>query len=53
MAISINFQRSHRGVDDLLSHGATILENLRDQRMTIKGIKKKVLVNYMIIYGYY
>ena len=39
------FQRSRRGVDDLLSHGATILESLRDQRMTIKGIKKKVLVS--------
>ncbi len=30
-------------MDDLLSHGQTILENLRDQRLTIKGIQKKVL----------
>ncbi len=37
------FQRSHRQMDDLLSHGQTILENLRDQRLTIKGIQKKVL----------
>ena len=29
---TISFQRSNRGVDDLLSHGHTILENLRDQR---------------------
>ena len=41
--IGVIFQRSHRQMDDLLSHGQTILENLRDQRLTIKGIQKKVL----------
>ena len=32
-------------MDDFLSQGQAMLENLREQRMTIKGIKKKVLVN--------
>ena len=36
-------QRSNRGVDDLLSHGNTILESLRDQRGMIKGVRKKML----------
>ncbi len=35
--------RSHRGVDDLLAHGGSILESLRDQRNTLKGIQKKML----------
>lgn len=35
--------RSNRTVDDLLSHGQTILENLRDQRGSLKGIRKKML----------
>ena len=30
-------------MDDLLNHGAAILENLRDQRYTIKGFHKKML----------
>ena len=30
-------------MDDLLAHGGTILESLRDQRNTLKGIQKKVL----------
>ena len=38
-----SLERSHRGVDDLLAHGGTILESLRDQRSTLKGIQKKVL----------
>ena len=37
------FQRSNRGVDDLLNHGQTILETLRDQRGMMKGIRKKML----------
>jgi len=36
-------QRSSLQVDDLLSHGQTMLQNLRDQRVTLKGIQKKVL----------
>ena len=36
-------QRSNRGVDDLLSHGQTILDSLRDQRGMMKGIRKKML----------
>jgi len=35
--------RSNRGVDDLLNHGQTILETLRDQRGMMKGIRKKML----------
>ena len=40
---NIFFQRSNKGVDDLLSHGQTILETLRDQRGMMKGIRKKML----------
>ena len=32
-------QRSHRHVDDLLSQGQLMLEGLREQRITIKGIQ--------------
>ncbi|TRY71505.1 hypothetical protein TCAL_10134 [Tigriopus californicus] len=35
--------RSHRGIDDMLSQGAQMLENLRDQRGTMKGIHKKMM----------
>jgi len=35
--------RSHRGMDDLLAHGGAILEGLRDQRDTLKGIQRRVL----------
>ena len=30
-------------MDDLLSHGQTILDSLRDQRGMMKGIRKKML----------
>ena len=30
-------------MDDLLNHGQTILETLRDQRGMMKGIRKKML----------
>lgn len=36
-------QNSHRQVDDLLSHGSSILSNLRDQRGVLKGVHKKIL----------
>ncbi|XP_051160501.1 probable Golgi SNAP receptor complex member 2 [Leptopilina boulardi] len=32
-----------RGVDDLISHGSGILENLRTQRMTLKGAHKRLI----------
>ncbi len=35
--------RANRGVDDLLNHGQSILENLRDQRTLMKNIRKKML----------
>ena len=35
--------RSNRHMDDLLSHGAGILQNLRDQRDTLKGIQRRML----------
>ncbi|XP_033221239.1 probable Golgi SNAP receptor complex member 2 [Belonocnema kinseyi] len=31
------------GVDDLISHGSGILENLRSQRMTLKGAHKRLI----------
>jgi hypothetical protein len=36
------FQNANRGVDDILQSGAGILENLRDQRMTIKGAHRRL-----------
>lgn len=36
-------QRSNRYVDDLLDHGQSIFENLRDQRSFMKNIRKKTL----------
>ncbi len=35
--------RSHRGLDDLLAHGGSMLESLRGQRDSLKGIQKKML----------
>ncbi|XP_078079884.1 Golgi SNAP receptor complex member 2 isoform X1 [Mustelus asterias] len=34
---------AHRGMDDLLGSGSSILTGLRDQRMTLKGAQKKIL----------
>lgn len=34
---------AHRGMDDLLGSGSTILTSLRDQRGTLKGTHKKML----------
>lgn len=34
---------AHRGMDDLLTHGSSVLQNLRDQRSSLKGIKTKML----------
>ena len=41
--LCFKFQRSNRGIDDLLSHGNTILENLRDQRSTLKNVQRRML----------
>ncbi|GFG40988.1 hypothetical protein Cfor_07555 [Coptotermes formosanus] len=37
-----SLQNANRGVDDLLLSGAGILENLRDQRMTMKGAHRRL-----------
>ena len=34
---------SHRNVDDLLTSGTHILSNLREQRVSLKGVQKRVL----------
>ncbi|XP_075471609.1 Golgi SNAP receptor complex member 2 [Ascaphus truei] len=36
-------RNAHRGMDDLLGSGSSILEGLRDQRSTLKGAQKKIL----------
>jgi len=36
------FQNANRGVDDLLQSGSGILENLRDQRMTVKRAHRRL-----------
>ncbi|ELT94374.1 hypothetical protein CAPTEDRAFT_152195 [Capitella teleta] len=38
-----NLQNSHRQMDDLLTHGSSIIGNLRDQRGMLKGVHKKML----------
>ena len=35
--------RTNRYMDDMLSQGASVLENLREQRGTLKGAQKKML----------
>lgn len=34
---------AHRGVDELLVNGTSILGNLREQRVSLKGVQKKML----------
>ena len=34
---------AHHGMDDLLSSGTSIISNLREQRLTLKGAHKKIL----------
>jgi Golgi SNAP receptor complex protein 2 len=34
---------SHRGMDNLLGQGQSVLENLREQRVTLKGAHKRML----------
>ncbi|NXX41030.1 GOSR2 protein, partial [Tricholaema leucomelas] len=38
-----SLQSAHRGVDELLGSGTSILQGLRDQRVTLKGTQKKLL----------
>ena len=38
-----SLQNAAHGVDDLISHGSGILENLRSQRMTLKGAHKRLI----------
>ncbi|KJH48260.1 vesicle transport v-SNARE protein [Dictyocaulus viviparus] len=41
--INDRLKSSNRQVDDLISHGAAVLENLRSQHMNLRGIRKKML----------
>ncbi|XP_073985183.1 golgi SNAP receptor complex member 2 [Rhodnius prolixus] len=36
-------QNAHRGVDDMIRSGSSILENMRDQRQTLKGAHKRMM----------
>ncbi|CAL1293742.1 unnamed protein product [Larinioides sclopetarius] len=38
-----SLQNANRGMDDLLGSGDSILTNLREQRMSLKGAHKKIL----------
>ncbi|XP_067412321.1 Golgi SNAP receptor complex member 2 isoform X2 [Emydura macquarii macquarii] len=38
-----SLQNAHRGMDDLIGSGTSILKGLRDQRVTLKGTHKKIL----------
>ncbi|OWF50034.1 Golgi SNAP receptor complex member 2-like [Mizuhopecten yessoensis] len=43
MAHNERLQNSHRDMDNLLGSGNSIIDNLRDQRVTLKGAHKKML----------
>uniref|UniRef100_A0A6V7HP92 Golgi SNAP receptor complex member 2 n=1 Tax=Bracon brevicornis TaxID=1563983 RepID=A0A6V7HP92_9HYME len=34
---------AHQGIDNLIAHGSGIIENLRSQRMTLKGAHKRLI----------
>uniref|UniRef100_H2YWG3 Golgi SNAP receptor complex member 2 n=2 Tax=Ciona savignyi TaxID=51511 RepID=H2YWG3_CIOSA len=38
-----SLMNSHKGIDDLISHGSSVIENLRSQRGTLKGVKTRML----------
>lgn len=38
-----SLQSAHRGMDELIGSGTSILAGLRDQRVTLKGTHKKIL----------
>lgn len=41
--LQILLQNANKGVDDMLKSGSGILENLRDQRNTIKGAQRRIM----------
>ncbi|KAF7225761.1 Golgi SNAP receptor complex member 2 [Nothobranchius furzeri] len=43
LQFNTNLHNAHRGMDDLLGSGSSILNGLRDQRSTLKGTHKKML----------
>uniref|UniRef100_A0A8C7GVL8 Golgi SNAP receptor complex member 2 n=1 Tax=Oncorhynchus kisutch TaxID=8019 RepID=A0A8C7GVL8_ONCKI len=43
LQLNSNLNNAHRGMDDLLGSGSSILTGLRDQRDTLKGTHKKML----------
>ncbi|KAL0992812.1 hypothetical protein UPYG_G00098800 [Umbra pygmaea] len=43
LQFNTNLNNAHRGMDDLLGSGSSILTGLRDQRGTLKGTHKKML----------
>ncbi|KAG7269591.1 hypothetical protein CRUP_028643 [Coryphaenoides rupestris] len=43
LQMNSNLHNAHRGMDDLLGSGASVLNGLRDQRGTLKGTHKKML----------
>ena len=40
---NIGLTNAHRDMDNLIGHSSSILTNLRDQRMTLKGVHRKIL----------
>lgn len=38
-----SLQNAHRGMDELLGAGGSVLTNLREQRLSLKGAHKKIL----------
>uniref|UniRef100_A0A8C6UTM4 Golgi SNAP receptor complex member 2 n=1 Tax=Neogobius melanostomus TaxID=47308 RepID=A0A8C6UTM4_9GOBI len=43
LQLNSSLNNAHRGMDDLLGSGSSILNGLRDQRGTLKGTHKKML----------
>ncbi|KAF3845973.1 hypothetical protein F7725_003051 [Dissostichus mawsoni] len=43
LQLNSNLQNAHRGMDDLLGSGSSMLNGIRDQRSTLKGTHKKML----------
>ncbi|XP_075236170.1 golgi SNAP receptor complex member 2 [Lycorma delicatula] len=40
---NMSLQNANRGVDDLLKSGSSILDSLKDQRVTLKGARKRLI----------
>ncbi|XP_054252544.1 Golgi SNAP receptor complex member 2 [Indicator indicator] len=43
LQLTESLQSAHRGMDELIGSGTSILQGLRDQRVTLKGTQKKLL----------